>query len=62
LLIFEGKERGDLDPQSHQSISSLSEGNSWDLDLGEFGVLLVFFLSYSTISFCSFVGIWERRI
>ena len=37
LLLFEGKERGGLDPRFHQSISPLSEGNSLDLNLGVLG-------------------------
>ena len=41
LLVFEGKERGDLDPHFHQSLSPLCEGNPLDLDLGVLGVLLL---------------------
>ena len=33
MHLFEGKVRGDLDLHFHQSISPLSEGNIWDLDL-----------------------------
>ena len=40
LLVFGGKERGDLDPHFHQSLSPLCEGNPLDLDLGVLGVLL----------------------
>ena len=39
LLVFEGKERGDLDSHFHQSLSPLCEGNPLDLDLGVLGVL-----------------------
>ena len=41
LLVFEGKERGDLDPHFHQSLSPLCEGNPLDLDLVVLGVLLL---------------------
>ena len=41
LLAFEGKNRGDLDPHFHQSLSPLCEGNPLDLDLGVLGVLLL---------------------
>ena len=41
LLVFEGKERGDLDPHFHQSLSPLCEGNPLDLDIGVLGVLLL---------------------
>ena len=41
LLVFEEKERGDLDPHFHQSLSPLCEGNPLDLDLGVLGVLLL---------------------
>ena len=44
LLVFEGKERGDLDPHFHQSLSPLCEGNPLDLDLGVLGVLGVLLL------------------
>jgi len=40
LLLLEGKERGDLDPHFHQSLSPLSEGNPLDLVLGVLRVLL----------------------
>lgn len=61
LLVLGGKERGDLDPHFHQSLSPLCEGNPLDLDLGVLGVLffvlpLIFLHS---ISCCG--GIWERR-
>ena len=41
MLVLEGKERGDLDPRFHQSLSPLGEGNPLDLDLGVLGVLLL---------------------
>ena len=41
LLVFEGKERGDLDPHFHQSLSPLCEGSPLDLVLGVLGVLLL---------------------
>ena len=41
LLVFEGKERGDLDPHFHQSLSPLREGNPLDLVLGVLGDLLL---------------------
>ena len=41
LLVFEEKERGDLDPHFHQSLSRLCEGNPLDLVLGVLGVLLL---------------------
>src|SRR3989337_4486438 len=61
LLVLGGKERGDLDPHFHQSLSPLCEGNPLDLDLGVLRVLffvlpLIFLRS---ISCCG--GIWERR-
>ena len=51
MLVLEGKERGDLDPHFHQSLSPLSEGNPLDLDLGVLGVLLVLPLIFLH-SFC----------
>ena len=56
MLLLEGKERGDLDPSFHQSISPLCEGNLVDLDLGVLGVLLVLPLTFLH-SFCCFGGI-----
>ena len=41
LLVFEGQERGDLDPHFHQSLSPLCEGNPLDLDIGVLCVLLL---------------------
>ena len=41
LASFGGKERGDLDPHFHQSLSPLCEGDPLDLDLGVLGVLLL---------------------
>jgi hypothetical protein len=41
LHILERKERGDVDPHFHQWNLSLCEGNPLDLDLGEFGVILL---------------------
>ena len=41
LLVFEGKERGDLDPHFHQSLPPLCEGNPLDLVVGVLGVLLL---------------------
>jgi hypothetical protein len=58
LHILEEKERGDLDLSFYQSISSLSEGNLVDLDLGVlYDSPPLFFLSYSPISISCFVGI-----
>jgi hypothetical protein len=58
LHPFEGKVREDLDLSFHQPISSLSEGNLVDLDLGVLGDSPpLFFLSYSPISISCFVGI-----
>jgi hypothetical protein len=51
LLVFGGKERGDLDPHFHQSPSPLCEGNPLDLDLG---VLCVLFLVLPLIFVHSF--------
>ena len=60
MLLLEGKERGDLDPRFHQSLSPLSEGNPLDPDLGVLRVLLVLLLiSLPRIS--CFGGILERR-
>ncbi len=56
MLVFEGKERGDLDPRFHQSLSPLSEGNPLDLDLGVLRVLLSFFLSFSSLALVALVG------
>ena len=56
LLVFEGKERGDLDPHFHQSLSPLCEGNPLDLDLGVLRVLLSFFLSFSSLALVALVG------
>ena len=41
LATFERKERGDLDPYFHRLISPISEGNTLDLDLWSFFVLLL---------------------
>jgi len=60
LLVLEGKERGDLDPHLHQSLSPLSEGNPLDLDLGVLRVLRSFFLSLSSLAFVALVG-FERE-
>ena len=60
LLVLEGKERGDLDPCFHQSLSPLSEGNPLDLDLGVLRVLLSFFLSFSSLALVASVG-FERE-
>jgi hypothetical protein len=52
-----GFERGDLDLHFHQTISSLSEGISWDLDLEVFGWLSpLFFLSNLILAFVALVG------
>ena len=60
LLVFEGKERGDLDPHFHQSLSPLCEGNPLDLDLGVLRVLF-FVLPLIFLPSISFFGeIWER--
>ena len=61
LLVFEGKERGDLDPHFHQSLSPLCEGNPLDLDLGVLGVLLLVLPLIFLPSISCFGGIWERR-
>ena len=62
LLVFEGKERGDLDPRFHQSLSPLSEGNPLDLDLGVLRVLLSFFLSFSSLALVALVGLGEKDL
>ena len=55
-LFLWGKERGDLDLHFYQTISLLCEGKPWDLDLGIHLLFpLVFFLSYSPISFVALV-------
>ena len=56
MLVLEGKERGDLDPRFHQSLSPLSEGNPLDLDLGVLRVLISFFLSFSSLALVALVG------
>ena len=56
LLVFEGKERGDLDPHLHQSLSPPCEGNPLDLDLGVLCELLVLPLIFLH-SFCCCGGI-----
>ena len=56
MLVLEGKERGDLDPRFHQSLSPLSEGNPLDLDLGVLRVLPSFFLSFSSLALVASVG------
>ena len=61
MLVFEGKERGDLDPHFHQSLSPLCEGNPLDLDLGVLGVLLLVLPLIFLPSISCFGGIWERR-
>ena len=58
MLVLEGKERGDLDPSFHQSLSPLSEGYLVDLGLGVLGALLVLPLIFLH-SFRGFSGIWE---
>ena len=58
MLLFEGKERGGLDPHSPPSISTLSEGNLVDLDLGVLCVLLVLPLIFLH-SFCCFGGLLD---
>ncbi len=61
MLILEGSKRGDLDLHFHQSISPLSEGNSWDLDLGVISCSPpLFFLSSSSIVLVTLVG-FERE-
>ena len=64
MLVFEGKEGGDLDPHFHQSLYPLCEGNPLDLVLGVLGVLGVLLLVLPliflpSISCCG--GIWEIR-
>ena len=61
LLVFEGKERGDLDLHFHQSLSPLCEGNPLDLDLGVLSVLLLVLPLIFLPSISCFGGIWERR-
>ena len=61
LLVFEGKERGDLDPHFHQSLSPLCEGNPLDLDLGVLHVLFFVLPLIFHPSISCFGGIWERR-
>ena len=61
MLVLEGKERGDLDPHLHQSLSPLCEGNPLDLDLGVLGVLLLVLPLIFLPSISCFGGIWERR-
>ena len=62
MLVLEGKERGDLDPRFHQSLSPLSEGNPLDLDLGVLRVLLSFFLSFSSLALVALVGLGEKDL
>ena len=57
LLVFGGKERGDLDPHFRQSLSPLGEGNPLDLDLGVLGVLLLVLPLFSLPSISCFGGI-----
>ena len=57
LLVFEGKERGDLDPHFHQSLSPLCEGNPLDLYLGVLGVLLLVLPLFFHPSISCFGGI-----
>ena len=55
---LKGKERGDLDPLFHQSISPLSEGSLLDLDLWiHLLSSSLFFLSCSSIPFVGLVGL-----
>ena len=61
MLVLEGKERGDLDPHFHQSLSPLCEGNPLDLDLGVLRVLFFVLPLNFLPSICCFGGIWERR-
>jgi len=61
LLVLEGKERGDLDPSFHQSLSPLSEGNLVDLGLGVLRVLFFVLPLIFLPSISCFGGIWERR-
>ena len=60
LLVFEGKERGDIDPHFHQSLSPLCEGNPLDLDLGVLGVLLLVLALFFTLALVASVG-FERE-
>ena len=60
LLVFEGKERGDLDPRFHQSLSPLGEGNPLDLDLGVLGVLFLVLPLISSLALVASVG-FERE-
>ena len=62
MLVLKGKERGDLDPRFHQSLSPLSEGNPLDLDLGVLRVLLSFFLSFSSLALVALVGLGEKEL
>ena len=61
MLVLEGKERGDLDPHFHQSLSPLCEGNPLDLNLRVLGVLLLVLPLIFLPSISCFGGIWERR-
>ena len=56
LLVFEGKERGDLDPHFHQSLSPLCGGTPWILILEFLVFSFLFFLSYSSIAFFALAG------
>jgi hypothetical protein len=56
LAYFLGKGREDLDLYFHQSISSLSEGNIVNLDLGVLCGFPLFFLSYVSIALVALVG------
>ena len=54
LLVLGGKERGNLDPHFHLSLSPLCEGNPLDLDLGVLGVLILVLPLSFLHSFCCF--------
>ena len=60
MLVLKGKERGDLDPHFHQSLSPLGEGNPLDLDLGVLGVLLLVLPLISSLALVASMG-FERE-
>ena len=61
-LVFEGKEREDLDPHFHQSLSPLCEGNHLDLDLGVLGIVLLVLPLIFLPSISCFGGIWGEYL
>ena len=61
MLVLGGKERGDVDPHFHQSLSPLCERNPLDLVFGVLGVLLLVLPLIFFPSISCFGEIWERR-